>query len=121
MVAIAIFIGIPLVLTVVHEMNLTPQEAAAQQKDDAAMRLALAGARSLKQAMRNPDSFKLSQALVMNDGSVCYEYRSQNGFGGMAVGNAVATPDGKLHTDDRSWNRRCANKSGKDYARWLLL
>jgi hypothetical protein len=44
------------------------------------------GAKQLRDSMRNPDSFKLSEALMMKDGAVCYEYRAQNGFGGMNLG-----------------------------------
>lgn len=77
------------------------------------------GAKALKNAMRNPDSFKLAQVLVMPDGGVCYGYRAQNGFGGMNGERAVLSPDGTMRTDDsdgfsRAWHRECAGKTGDD-------
>jgi len=76
----------------------------------------------LRSSMRNPESFKLTSALVIDKtGVVCYEYRAQNGFGGMNASKAVAF--GPLLTMDtydtrsafvRSWNRQCAGKSGTE-------
>jgi len=81
--------------------------------------LAVAGAKSLKEAMRNPDSFKLVKVITLDDGTSCYEYRAQNGFGGMDVGRAVVTPKGRISISDSdgfasTWNKSCANKSGED-------
>jgi hypothetical protein len=55
----------------------------------------------------------------MKDGTVCYGYRPQNGFGGMNIGNAVFTPSGNFKTDEMDgfaplWNKYCANKTGDD-------
>jgi hypothetical protein len=84
--------------------KLTPEQLAAETKERAAAAAkeaeqekrseenyarAATGAKILKSSMRNPDSFKLSEVLVMSDGSVCYEYRAQNGFGGINVEHAV--------------------------------
>jgi hypothetical protein len=52
---------------------------------------AAAGAIVLRKQMRNPDSFKLASVLRFPDGAVCYEYRAQNGTGGMNVERAVLT------------------------------
>ncbi len=100
----------------------TPTSPAQQQKkakDDAQFQAGVGGAKRLMDAMRNPDSFKVSSALFMNDGVVCYEYRAQNGFGGMNVGNAVLTEKGTVKTNEmeggtKLWNKECANKSGYD-------
>jgi len=78
---------------------------------------AIAGAKQLQQSMRNPDSFKLTQVLIMEDGAVCYDYRSQNGFGGMNLGHAVLSPKGQFKANESSgltslWNKECANKTG---------
>lgn len=80
---------------------------------------AVAGAKRLRSSMRNPCSFKLAQVLIMDDGAVCYEFRSQNGFGGMNVGRAVLSPSGKFKTSESNgfrcmWNKECANKYGQD-------
>lgn len=107
----------------------TPDQVAAKKKQDQGVARAQAGAAMLKRAMRDPDSFKLSQALVIDgSGAVCYEYRAQNGFGGLNVGHAVISPDGKLFKTENDggfralWNKECANKVGLDAAdaiNWL--
>lgn len=99
------------------------QVAAEKKKQDEAVQRAVAGAAVLKKAMRNPDSFKLESALVIDrSGAVCYDYRAQNGFGGISVGHAVLAPDGKrflISENDggvftRLWNKECANKRGTE-------
>ena len=103
----------------------TPAEKEAEEKAkkrDVQIGLAQLGAKTLKSSMRDPDSFKLEAALVMEDGAVCYEYRARNGFGGMNRGQAVLQTSGKRFAFKSSeqpgfmplWNRECANKSGED-------
>ncbi len=53
----------------------------------------------------------------MEDGAVCYDYRAQNGFGGMNLGHAVLSPKGQFKANESSgftslWNKECANKTG---------
>lgn len=74
--------------------------------------------RVLKQNMRNPDSFTVRKAYVMDDGAVCVEYTAQNGFGGFNR-ESVVYAGGQLlqETDDqfrRVWNRDCADRTGRD-------
>lgn len=71
----------------------------------------------LKGAMNNPDSFKVSKALYMDDGSLCVEYRATNGFGGVVPGYAVITPDIKLDTTFKAWKKYCAGKAGREDAK----
>ena len=97
----------------------SPAQQVANQKDEAAFQRAVAGAKQLKSSMRNPDSFKLGETLIMHDGAVCYDYRAQNGFGGMNVGHAVLAPNGQFKSSDSPgyatlWNKECANKTGVD-------
>lgn len=92
---------------------------AADAIDEMKVERAVLGAKQLRDSMRNPDSFKLSQALIMDDGAVCYEYRAQNGFGGMNVGQAALSPKGKFKSSESEgfsalWKRECANKLGTD-------
>jgi hypothetical protein len=101
--------------SVVTDPSSSAEDAANGERTERAAR----GALTLKNAMRNPDSFKLSSALVMPTGSVCYAYRAQNGFGGFDVGHAVLTTTGKFKTDDSDgfttlWNKECANKTGQE-------
>lgn len=98
------------------------QERQKKEKQEADFQRAVLAARQLKSAMRNPDSFKLSEALIMENGSVCFTYRAQNGFGGMNLGNAVVTARGDFRSDESSgftrlWNKECANKVGYDKTR----
>ncbi len=102
-----------------------------ESKEDKAIRLAAAGADMLKKSMRDPDSFYLESAFIIAaTGTVCYEYRARNGFGGMNRESAVITGDMKkfkTSADDNFsafWNRECANKSGMEAAaaiRWMVL
>jgi hypothetical protein len=75
-------------------------------------------AQALHDNMRNPDSFKLSQVFITHGGSICYEYRAQNGFGGMNVGHA-AIVRGKVYMSEApgfwvKWNKYCAGNAGFD-------
>lgn len=110
---------------------LTAQQKAEKTKADDATARAAAGAKLLKQSMRDPASFKLESALVIaGTDAVCYEYRAKNGFGGTNVGRAVLAPDGKTFKTNEMdgftqlWNKECANKPGTDAAtaiNWLVL
>jgi hypothetical protein len=81
----------------------------------------------LKKAMRNPDSFKLASVYLTLNGTVCYEYRAQNGFGGMNFERAVLS---KKEDDilikgmegfSTSWNRECTKDGGEDIAEYVAL
>lgn len=82
--------------------------------------LAVAGAQKLVQMTNDRKSFELDQALAMDGGAVCYEYRARNALGGMVRGQAVATGEKIITSSDRSgafsksWNRSCGGKSGRD-------
>jgi hypothetical protein len=68
--------------------------------------------------MRNPDSFKLEEVTIMKNGSACYEFRSQNGFGGMnrirgvLYGDDIKTSE--MQGFSKKWNKECAGKEGDD-------
>lgn len=124
---IAIFIVVIAVIGIIGAMVaptpsapvVTPAQQAVNQKDEAAFQRAVAGAKQLKNSMRNPDSFTLSQTLLMDDGAACFDYRSQNGFGGMNVGQAVLSPTGQFKVNESSgfhslWNKECGGHTGTD-------
>lgn len=97
----------------------SPAELQRKAKEDTQFQASVGAAKRLMEAMRNPASFKLSSALFMKDGAVCFEYHAENGFGGMNVGQAVLTPRGTIKTNEmegykRLWNLECAGKSGDD-------
>jgi hypothetical protein len=103
----------------VEDTEASSAQWAAKQREEAVFQLAVHGAKHLSDSMRNPDSFKLAEVLMMDNGAVCYTYRAQNGFGGMNVGSAVLSRTGQFRTNETSgfhtlWNKECANKTGKD-------
>jgi hypothetical protein len=94
------------------EQQIADNKRAAEEKRQDAV--AMLGVTELLKAMRDPESFSLGSELAMPDGSICYEYRARNGFGGMNKEYAVLTPKGKLSLNEpSSWNRFCANKTGR--------
>jgi hypothetical protein len=100
----------------VATQNAEAAEKAANEKKyaDLSTRAAL-GAASLKTSMRSPDSLKLDTVLGMDDGTICYEYRAQNGFGGMNQETAALLPHANaLTTSDAAWNKHCAHKQGQN-------
>jgi hypothetical protein len=135
---VAIFIAVPLLIGIFNSSShqssstaLTPAQQAEKIKQDAAIQRATTGAVLLKKSMRNPDSFKLESAMVV-DGTeaVCYDYRAQNGFGGMNSEHAVLSRDGKQFKTSTTdgfnslWNKECGNKKGQEFAtaiKWLAL
>ena len=86
---------------------------------DPASDAALMAVYAVKKSQRNPDSFVLEGAWVMEK-AVCLTWRGQNGFGGMNRGRSVVARDLKYALNDhedgfvRAWNRDCANKQGRD-------
>lgn len=66
--------------------------------------------KSIKAALRNPDSAQWNIILANDDASVvCVEYRAQNGFGGMNIEQATFAK-GKIQTSVSAWNKNCAEK-----------
>lgn len=106
----------------VQQAAAQAQEAAANAakgKQDQEFTVVVLGAMELRKAMRNPASFQIALAKRMPK-AVCYEYRSQNGFGGMNVGHAVMTNEALLTSGDamlQAWDRDCAKQSGRDYTK----
>lgn len=88
-------------------------------QQEAQFNLAMAGARELKNMVRDPDSLEIASALAMPDGqTVCYEYRARNGFGGMNDGQAVLT-GGMLYAESagkfrKLWKGHCAGHVGSE-------
>jgi len=98
---------------------LDPTQEAASEKQKALDKergiRAVLGASSILASARNPDSVKFDSVIILADGTTCYAYRAQNGFGGMNREHAVLLLNGKnLSTSAASWNAHCANKQGTD-------
>jgi len=111
------------------EPKTTPAELTAEQKAEEAAKKAKEAAaeaqwrvdvlavRQLRSSMKNPDSFKLEEALRMDDGSLCLSYRASNSFNAIVPGQAVITRKAFVTSDTRErfapvWNKHCAKKAG---------
>ena len=94
----------------------THVEYARRQKDAADKVRVFAGPATLRSAMLNPNSFTLSSAILLRNRTVCYQYRAQNGFGGMNVDSAVMTPMGKFSDTVNAWEAYCKGKPGEEFA-----
>lgn len=90
-------------------------KTAADIQKEAEFQQVVRAARQLKSAMKNPDSFQLVSALMVQGPTICLTYRSTNSF------NAVVTEQYTLNdkvssTSARDWNKHCGGKSGDDYS-----
>lgn len=103
-------------------LSLSPEQAAQEELRRARLARAAAGATALRTSMRNPKSFELAQVWTSPSGATCYEYRGQNGFGGLDVENALIRPGrealdlSKGASDGdfiKLWNKNCTG-SGAD-------
>lgn len=102
------------------------EQLATEQRRNLQLQEGAAAVDTLRGAMRDPHTFQLASARVMNDGATCIEYRATNAFGGWLTSRAVAV-DGRMLTQEHdskrfvdAWNARCV-QSGTDIAPWLWL
>ena len=96
------------------ERAAQPKTAAEVQREREFQQVVMA-ARSLKAAMKNPTSFELVSAMMVQGPTICLVYRSTNSF------NAVVTERYTLNdkvstTGGDAWNKHCAGKNGDDYS-----
>lgn len=94
------------------EAALSPQQRAAmaaeKAKKEQEFQFAALAVKALKATMKNPASFELvSAVLVDNGGPLCVEYRGTNSFNAVTTEHAVIKRDYKLG----KWNADCAGKS----------
>jgi hypothetical protein len=114
---LGVFIIIGIIGNAVQNASKTPQEAAADAAEGQHLQVMIGGAMALRKAMRDPNSFKVTQVLDMPDGAVCYSYQAKNGFGGMDEGEAVlfngkfleSSMDGFQQLNEQE----CEGKTGK--------
>lgn len=107
-------LGIMPLLNSMDDGSLGP--SAWQIQDQERLRIlgvAVEGADGIRRAMRNPDSF-VAAGIVHNpqSGMICYEYRAQNGFGGMNTEYAILKSDREFIYQASSgfskvWNKEC--------------
>jgi hypothetical protein len=65
-----------------------PQPAHAETEMDRLMKT-IHFERTIKDNLRDPDSYERVDSMLGKDGSVCVQFRSKNGFGGMNVAYAL--------------------------------
>ena len=108
------------VFSAIFKLNPTaPQAVAAaptaeETQKNKDFKLVFIGAQMLKKSVKNPDSFKLTSATRMADGTVCYEFRATNSFNAVVPGRFTLAPN-KGSAEDAEWNKYCAGKSGADF------
>lgn len=100
------------------EAAKTPEQRAEEQKakaeSEARFQKAVLAAKTVKRALRDPDSVVWEDIYTNDDASViCLVYRARNGFGGMSRENIVFV-DGNPSKNGAIWNRRCAGKGFTD-------
>jgi hypothetical protein len=83
------------------------------------------GVKQIYDSARNPDSIKFSEIIITTGHSICYNYRGQNGFGGMNNESAVLSNTGDFkHTGqngfEKIWNKECAGTKGWDRTQMVL-
>lgn len=99
----------------------SPAQLAAEAKKEADFQRVVAGAKMLRAQTKNPKSFELNSALLMADGTICYQYRATNSFNAVVPGLFVLS-NTKSSSQPNDWNKYCGGKSGDDmsYARQAL-
>jgi hypothetical protein len=87
----------------------TAAETAKADADKALGLRAGEGAASLYKLARNPDSIIIDEAAAMKNGSICFTYRGENGFGGTTKELAVMLPGihKALPVTIAQWNKHC--------------
>ncbi|KAB2900377.1 MAG: hypothetical protein F9K35_07000 [Burkholderiaceae bacterium] len=90
-------------------------EAKAKAKQEADFQFSLAAAKAVRAAMKDPASFELVRADMMDSGALCMVYRGKNSFGAVTTEQAAITR--KLKAGD--WNKECGGKSGEDIGRLI--
>lgn len=109
------------------ESTPAPKPASeAEKRADDELNRAIAAATLLKQATKDPSSFKLESLLLFSGGAACYEWRAKNSFGAIVPAKAVFTPPGSMLTSDRdgnrfvrAWNQTCTKADGQERAAGL--
>jgi hypothetical protein len=89
-----------------------------KQVENARFQSAVWAAITVRESMKNPDSFRLKQTLRKADGSLCFSYRATNSFNAIITGHAVYA-SGKLAISGNPqfathWAKYCSGKSGDD-------
>lgn len=89
----------------------TPEEIA----KDREFQQVVASVKALKSAMKNPKSFELVEAIMMQGPTLCITYRSTNSFNAVVTDRYVVS-DKISSAEAAAWKKHCAGKTGTSYA-----
>ena len=98
--------------------RLAPVDPATQARD-LQRGAAAVSVKRLRDAMHDPESFVLEDAIFTAEGAGCFDYRAKNGFGALRKGHALMTPARQIHNSDQGdafvalWNKHCAGRTGE--------
>jgi hypothetical protein len=114
------FAGVALFAIVYGVANQEPAapeqpKTAAEIQREREFQQVVAAARGLKAAMKNPASFELVSAFMVQGPTVCLVYRSTNSFNA-TVTEQYTLSDKVSTTSAAAWNKHCAGKPGDDYS-----
>lgn len=87
----------------------TPEQIAKEAAEMAENQIIQAKLRALKAATKNPDSFKLEQAIVLPDKTLCVAYRGANSFGAIVEEMKAIAADGTT----ANYAKLCHDKTGR--------
>jgi predicted nucleic acid-binding Zn-ribbon protein len=117
-----------------QESALTPEQKAQRAQQEKYEEMAKQGARKLKLAMKDPESFEIKSLIVMKNGTSCYKYRATNSYNAKLQYSAVLTSQGEIFTQEHQqekfikiWNKDCTQPGGVDLTdssnlqRWLKI
>jgi hypothetical protein len=85
-------------------------EAQAKATRDAQAKFAVTAIQGVRAAMKDPDSFRLVDAILMDDGTLCMTDRAKNSFNATVTDNIAVLKNFKTGV----WNKTCGGKTGKN-------
>ena len=92
-------------------------DADAKRQDS--IRRAMLGSIMLHDAQLHTDGYGVDRAMLMEDGTVCYRYHSQNASGGTDAKTAALLPDSQvlqadIGSEQTALAKTCAEQTGMD-------
>jgi len=101
-----------------QQTESTPDKSKNDKEYEARVLRAVEGAKTIKQAMKNPNTFQVEMISLISSGAICYAYATQNEAGDTNKGKAVLIKN-EIKTDemqgfDQQWQDECHGKDRKD-------
>jgi hypothetical protein len=119
---VAVVVVVVAVMVLIIIVGNSPSTQPEDQHESEAKSRAFTLGEAMVDNARNPTSVRFDFASEMVDGSYCFSFRAQNGFGGMALAKIVViTAGNKVYQQNdtmtspgfvRAWNAHCAGKTG---------